>query len=262
MEVLRQIVSAEFDQIPHLAQELHKVRQSVEYETAFEVDEPLVSIRIATFNSPDLLIDRAVASIRAQTYERFEVVIVGDACTDDTEKRVAALGDPRVRFFNLASRGAYPEDARSRWLSAGSPAMNVGTQLSRGLWIAPLDHDDEFLPHHVETLLQTARSNRLELAYGKLLAVTPPGYDDWEIGTFPPRLGEFGFQGAIYLAALRAFEYNPKSWILEEPGDWNLCRRMVEAGVRVGWIDDIVTRYYPGPFVLASRTRRAQADTD
>jgi hypothetical protein len=31
----------------------------------------------------------------------------------------------------------------------------------------------------------------------------------------------------------------------DEPGDWNLCRRMLEAEVRIGWCDRVVSRYYP-----------------
>jgi hypothetical protein len=258
LQRIQQIVAAEFDDIPRLAQELHQVRQSSAYEEAFTVEEPLVSVRIATYNNPGMLIDRALASVFAQTYERIEVVVVGDACTDDTEQRVASLGDPRVRFVNLTARGAYPDEPRDRWLVAGSPAMNLGMRLSQGLWIAPLDHDDEFVPDHVETLLKTARRNDLELAYGKLLAATPPGYEDWDVGEFPPRLGEFGFQAAIHVTALRVFEYNPLSWLLDEPGDWNLCRRMLEAGVRMGWIDRVVSRYYPGPFVLQHRSTTSE----
>lgn len=259
LETVREMVSAEFDEVPFLGRELRRIRQSAEYEQAFGVDEPLVSVRIATYNNPQLLVERAIASVLAQTYERIEVIVVGDACTDDTEKCVAAVGDPRIRFFNLPVRGGYPEDPRNRWLVAGSPAMNFGAQLAQGLWIAPLDHDDEFVPDHVETLLAAARSRELELAYGKLLAITPDGRDNWEIGVFPPRLGEFGFQGAIHPTALRFFEYNPKSWIVNEPGDWNLCRRMLEAGVRIGLVEKVVTRYYPGPFGLAPRDPQGDA---
>jgi glycosyltransferase involved in cell wall biosynthesis len=245
LERIQEIVSAEFDDVPLLREELLRARESIEYERAFGTDEPLVSVRIATYNCAELLIERAISSVLAQSYERFEVIVVGDACTDDTEQRVAAVGDPRIRFVNLVSRAPYPEDVRNRWMVAGSPAMNLGAQLAHGLWIAPLDHDDEFVPDHIESLLSEARRRELELVYGKLLAVGSDGARDYEVGAFPPVLGQFGFQGAIHPAAFRFFQYNPKSWMLDEPGDWNLCRRMLEAGVRVGWLDQIVTRYYP-----------------
>ena len=65
-------------------------------------------MRITTFNNPEMLIDRAIASVFAQTYERIEVVVVGDACTDDTEQRIATLREPRIRFVNLTSAKPLP----------------------------------------------------------------------------------------------------------------------------------------------------------
>src|SRR5437867_1805781 len=55
--------------------------------------EPLVSVLIPTFDRADLLVERALASVLRQTYRRFEVVIVGDACTDHTRTSLERLGD-------------------------------------------------------------------------------------------------------------------------------------------------------------------------
>ncbi len=181
LDMVREIVSTQLDDVALLRRQLRRARQSAEYAQAFAIDEPLVSVRIATYNNPQLLIDRAISSVLAQTYDRLEVVVVGDACTDDTEKRVAAVGDPRIRFFNLPARLPYPDDQRNRWLVAGSPAMNFGAQLAQGQWIAPLDHDDEFVPNHIEALLVASCRRDLELTYGRLLAITPEGHDNYEI---------------------------------------------------------------------------------
>ena len=247
-ERTRLIASALFDQIPSLIQQLQVARTTKAYEDAFNAAEPLVSIRISTFDRAQLLIDRALASALEQTYERIEVVIVGDHCSDDTEKRIRDLADPRVRFMDLPFQAPYPTEPRLRWYAAGAQAKREGSRLSRGAWIAPLDDDDEFLPDHVESLLNKARKDDLELVYGKLLAITDDDPDGYEIGRFPPALGHFGWQGGFYPGALKFFEDEPKSWIIDEIGDWNMCRRMLEAGVRVGWIDQVVTRIYPtGP---------------
>ena len=47
--------------------------------------EPLISVLMPTYNRAELLRERSVASVLRQTYSRFEIVIVGDACTDHTE---------------------------------------------------------------------------------------------------------------------------------------------------------------------------------
>ncbi len=52
------------------------------------------------------------------------MLIVGDHCTDDTAERIAALGDPRIRFINLPARGVYPAEPFARWCVAGAAPMN------------------------------------------------------------------------------------------------------------------------------------------
>jgi len=47
------------------------------------------------------------------------------------------------------------------------------------------------------------------------------------------------------MSALRCFEFSTRSWLLDEPADWNLCRRMLETGVRIGHADRVVTIHYP-----------------
>jgi hypothetical protein len=229
--------------------QLAEVRASADYERAWEEDEPLVSVRVATYNGAELLCSRALASLLAQTYERWECIVVGDAVTDDTEARVRALGDPRIRFIDLPHRGPYPDDPMRLWRVAGTGPMNRGLREAAGAWIAPLDHDDEFEPDHIEVLLAHARATHAELVYGKLgvrHASTGRRVPNI-VGAYPPVYGQFGFQGALHHAGLRRFEVDPNARFAGEPGDWNLARRMWEAGVRFAFLDRIVTTYYWEP---------------
>ena len=177
----------------------------------------------------------------AQTYERLEVVIVGDGCDDDTGEGLAVLGDPRVRYFNLTYHGPYPEDPMRRWMVAGGTAMNLAAELATGAWIAPLDDDDEYVPTHIERLVETAQAGRFELVYGRVRAVHEELDAPLEIGSYPPVLGQISFNAAMYVRALRFYEYDPKSWVLGEPADWTMCRRMIETGVRIGFADEVLT---------------------
>jgi Glycosyl transferase family 2 len=70
---------AEYDDIGGLREKLIALRRSDTYAATFENRHPLVSVPIATFNAAELLVDRAIASVRAQTYDRWEIVVVGDA---------------------------------------------------------------------------------------------------------------------------------------------------------------------------------------
>ena len=186
--------------MPELRAALRSIRATDDYAAVWERDRPLISVRIATWNRADELLGRAVASVLAQTYSRFEVVIVGDHCTDDTADRLASLGDDRIRFHNLPYRADYPEDPHQRWQVAGARAMNRACELARGDWIAPLDDDDSWTPDHLEHLLAVALRGRYEVAYGKLRWRNALDDTAAELFRYPPAHGAFGFQGARFWA--------------------------------------------------------------
>lgn len=223
---------------------LVRLRGSELWRRAYTEPEPLVSVRIATRNRAKLLTERALASVQRQTYERWEAVIVGSACSDDTEERVAALGDSRIRFRNRPVDGLYPEDPVQRWMVAGVPSMNAALRMARGSWIAPLDDDDEWDDDHLEVLLGAARESAAEFAYGRVRWCYRGAMQGHESGAWPPRKGELSLGAALYNAALRDFTHDQTSWRLGEPHDWNLVRRMWEAGVRFRFVERLLATYH------------------
>jgi glycosyltransferase involved in cell wall biosynthesis len=220
-----------------------RARRTPAWERAYS-NEPLVSVRIATRNRAELLVKRALASVRRQTYERWEAVIVGSACSDDTEARVAALGDPRIRFRNLPTDGPYPEGKMQGWLVGGVPSMNAALEMASGSWIAPLDDDDEWDDDHLEILLRAAQSEGAGFAYGRLRCRLNGAPVRRQIGAWPPRQGQVSLGAAIYNAALRDFRHDLQAGLLGEPHDWNLIRRMWEAGVAFTFVDRTVATYH------------------
>ena len=236
----------------HLAKDRLKIRrcrrelERLRRESPINFDrnrEPLVSVRIATYNRGRTLVERAIASVLRQSYKNFEIVVIGDHCADDTEQRINALRDPRVRFYNLWERTRYPADPASRWQVAGALPMNHATQLARGEWIAPLDDDDEFSEDHLEVLVRACLENRWEFAYGKVEMEMEPGV--WRlVGRYPPIHANICHLSVLYHANLRFFDLNVTAWKLDEPGDWNLWRRMKAAGVQMGFVDQVVGKHY------------------
>ena len=112
---------------------------------------PLVSIIVATFNRSNVL-KIALTSIRAQTFTDWEVLVVGDCCTDDTEDVVRSLGDGRIRFVNL------PQN-----LGDQSGPNSVGIRRARGRYLAWLNHDDLWFPDHLEVLVRELETSRADL---------------------------------------------------------------------------------------------------
>lgn len=205
--------------------------------------EPLISVLMPTYNRAELLRERSVASVLRQTYSHFEIVIVGDACTDHTETLLRDAGDPRIRFSNLPARGTYPEDPYHRWLVAGSAPANEALRIARGRWIAWLDDDDEFSADHLEVLLAACLERRWEFAYGVMEMEVESG--TWRrVGSYPPECGRICNASVLYGAHLRFLRYDLNAWRLDEPNDWNLWKRMWGAGVRMGFVDRVVGRHF------------------
>lgn len=233
------------DDEPRQRGALAELRSDPAYEQAYSEEEPLVSIVIPTFDNHRLLCERAIPSALAQTYDRIEVVIVGDGAPAVTRRSVEGVGDARVSFHNLPYRGPYPDDPQRRWLVAGVPPYNEAVRRAAGRWIAPLDDDDAFFPDHVERLLRHAREQRAELAYGAIREHFPGG-GVRRLGCFPPVHAQFNLQAAIYHSGLAgAFELELADVEWELPYDWSLCRRMLRAGVRMSMLDEEVVHYYP-----------------
>lgn len=202
--------------------------------------EPLVTVRIATFSAGERL-RVAVDSALRQSYERVEVLVIGDHCDDATAQVAESYQDRGVRFLNLPRRGQYPDDQRQRWMVAGAAPMNVALELAAGSWIAPCDDDDMLTDDHVEKLLSQARSQRQELVWSRAALQTADG--SW-VQTAADRVaeGHISHGSVLYTTDLRFMRYNRRAYLSRHPGDWELWRRMKRAGVRMGYLDELT--YY------------------
>jgi glycosyltransferase involved in cell wall biosynthesis len=124
---------------------------------------PLVSVIIATYNWSGVL-RCAITSALRQTFRDFEIIAVGDGCTDDSEETVARFRDSRLRWRNL------PENTGSQ-----SAPNNTGLAMARGKYAAYLSHDDLWMPNHIERLVGAIESAGADVAYGLAVMVAPPG---------------------------------------------------------------------------------------
>lgn len=240
---LRELVARAYEGTPRNAAEAFRARREPSYRTAYE-PEPLVSVRIGAYRGGDLLFERALRSVREQTYPNLEVVVVCDGRDEETARRIEGLGDPRLRTVQRPRNGPYPEDRGARWRVAGTHPFNQAVALARGSWIAPIDQDDEWSQDHLEVLLEWARTSGAEVVYGVAEVLLDDGSETY-FGAWPPAEGDFGWQAGIYNAALSPFFlYDVNSHLLGEPADWNLARRMLEAGVAFEFVEKVVTSYF------------------
>jgi len=239
---LRELVIRAYEDTHRATREVLRARCDPSYRSAF-APEPLVSVRIGAYQGGDLLFDRALASVLAQSYRNWEAIVVFDGRDEQNMRRIQTLGDERIRCIQRPRNGPYPRDRVARWRVAGSHPFNQAVAMARGAWIAPLDQDDEWSEDHLEALLSAALATEAEVAYGVSRVVLGDGTETY-FGSWPPQLGDFGFQTAIYHAGLATFLYDANSHLVGEPADWNLARRMLEAGVVFEFVERVVTAYY------------------
>ncbi len=127
------------------------------------MNSPLVSVIVPVYNGRAHL-PEAIQSVFAQTYPRWELILVEDASPDPVDDIVASLDDPRVRYI-------VHEENRG-----GNAARDTGIREARGEILAFLDQDDRFHPEklrlHVDYLQEhpevgATYNDRFELHYGR-----------------------------------------------------------------------------------------------
>jgi hypothetical protein len=213
------------------------------WESGSSNQAPLISVVIPTYNRGTILTERTIPSVLRQTYQNLEIIIVGDHCTDDTEQLLDKFNNGRIRFYNLPERGNYPAAPIDRWMVAGTEPANKCIELCSGDWIAPLDDDDEFSEDHIQVLLNYALEHNCELVYGVVQMETEPG--KWiNLGSYPLKCGRISHLAVLYHSKLKFFKYDINAWKYGEPADWNMWRRMKEAGVKIRFVNTIVGKHY------------------
>ena len=120
-------------------------------------ESPLLSVVIPAYNAA-AHICRTLDSVFAQTFFDFEVILVNDG-SPDTESLEQAMQPyrSRIRYFRQDNRGP-------------SSARNLGILKARGKFIALLDSDDLWLPHHLARQLEILQQNpELGLVYSNAI---------------------------------------------------------------------------------------------
>lgn len=90
---------------------------------------PLVTIILPTYNRGEFILS-SIASIRAQSYSQWELLVVDDTSEDNTMELVQAVNDPRIRYLNTGKRLGI----------VGT--RNEGIRNASGSFIAFIDSDD------------------------------------------------------------------------------------------------------------------------
>ncbi len=127
-------------------------------------ETPVFSVIMATWGRGRHILP-SIQSVLGQDLTNFELIVVGDACNDETGDVVAGLSDPRVRWINLANR-----------CGSQSAPNNAGIAAAQGAFIAYLGHDDIWEMGHLAELARVfGRSDAPDFAVSGLIAHLPQG---------------------------------------------------------------------------------------
>lgn len=114
-----------------------------------------ISIIIPTYNR-GALIRRAINSILKQSYKEFELIIIDDYSTDNTEEIVKSIQDDRIRYVKLEKN------------CGANKARNIGVDLSKYELIAFQDSDDEWHSDKLEKQLKYLVEGNFDIVSCKL----------------------------------------------------------------------------------------------
>lgn len=118
---------------------------------------PFVSIVIPTYNHAHFL-KRALNSILEQTYTNWEVIVVDNYSTDNTQEVINSFTNIRIKYYKIHNNGVI------------AVSRNKGLKESNGEWIAFLDSDDWWSPDKLETCLNTI-TEKIDFIYHDLKIV-------------------------------------------------------------------------------------------
>ena len=112
----------------------------------------LVSIVVPVYNAENYLTD-CVDSIRAQSYQNIEILLVDDGSTDTSASLCDQLGqlDPRIRVIHNSNHGV-------------SNARNTGLDQATGEYILFVDSDDTISPNLVRDNLEELVSDNSDIS--------------------------------------------------------------------------------------------------
>jgi glycosyltransferase involved in cell wall biosynthesis len=206
---------------------------------------PFVSVVIPTLRRPKLLL-RALESVFAQTYQQFEVIVVVDGPDDDSVAALRSVHDPRLQFF-----------VNERSLTAAG-ARNFGVSQSKGVWIAFLDDDDEWLPSKLERQMALTQSPGPVLVTCLSKIITPLASYIWprEIFDNSRPLDDYLFDRQSVFAGSGFIQTSsyliPRALCQKLPfgvdtphDDWDfLLRLSKEFGVRIEMVPEVLVKVY------------------
>lgn len=165
--------------------------------------EDLVSIIMPSYNT-GRFIKETICSVLAQTYRHWELIIVDDCSTDNTDEVISEyLHEERIRYLkNDANRGA----AISR---------NRALEVAKGKWIAFLDSDDLWMPEKLERQIRFMEENAYHFSYTNYIEIDEESKPNGRFITGPKKITKTGMYNYCWPGCLTVMYNAEKVGIIQ-----------------------------------------------
>jgi glycosyltransferase involved in cell wall biosynthesis len=207
-------------------------------------NNPLVSVIMPAYNAAEHIAE-AIESVLIQNYKNFELLIINDGSTDNTEEVVLGFKDERIRYFRQENRGL-------------AATHNVGIKKSRGEFIIKLDSDDMMMPDFIARHLQEFENHSdTDLVYcddclinedsKPIRVIERPEYTDRKM--LIRDLFRCGFPVVPFRTCIRRSVFDKIGFFdenLRMAEDYDMMRRFVKMGLKI--------QHLPGALYLRRMT--------
>ena len=134
------------------------------YSAKEHIEGELCSVIMPAYNC-EKYIAEAIESVIKQTYKNWELIIVNDASTDDTEKIIKSYQekDKRIKLISLTENQGVAN------------ARNTAIQNAKGRYIAFLDADDIWQKNKLQKQIQILNNSNTDISYTAYLMIDEAG---------------------------------------------------------------------------------------
>ena len=116
------------------------------------MEEELVSIIMPSYNTGKF-IKETINSVISQTYSNWELIIVDDCSTDNTDEILKNINDDRIIYLKNEKN------------SGAAVSRNKALREAKGRWMAFLDSDDLWVPQKLEKQIKFMKGNGYYFTY-------------------------------------------------------------------------------------------------
>ena len=135
----------------------------------------LVSIIMPSYNTAKY-IEESIQSVLNQTYKNWELIIVDDCSTDNTDEIVSQFNDKRIIYL------------KNEQNSGAAISRNRALREAKGKWIAFLDSDDLWLPEKLERQIQFMIDNDCYFSYTRYTEIDEKSKENGKVITGPRKI--------------------------------------------------------------------------